>query len=408
MMTVGVDLGTTTVCAVTLRDGEYTGARTLPGAPMGVHHTQDPAVLLERARMLTEGADRVGVTGQMHGILYVDRNGNAVSPLYTWQNTFGNLPRGEETCAGYLSGLSGYPLASGYGIVTHVYLQEHGEIPENAVKLCTIGDYIAMKLTGRTSPLLHASNAASLGCFDLRTHRFDTDALARIGVDPAILPDVTPAVSLMGHVAVGDNQASFRGSVSAPDTALLNLGTGGQLSVLSAAYLTLPGLETRPYDGGRYLLVAASLCGGRAYAVLERFFRLTLAAFGVERADVYKDLERIVRMGIPERPLTADTALSGTRADPSRTGSVSGITEDNLTPGALIDAFLRGIAEELKPAFDTVSARLPVRGLCVSGNAVRRNAYLREVIARVYGLPVAMPRYAEEAAYGAALFADGV
>ena len=28
----------------------------------------------------------------MHGILYVDADGNAVSPLYTWQDARGSLP----------------------------------------------------------------------------------------------------------------------------------------------------------------------------------------------------------------------------------------------------------------------------------------------------------------------------
>src|SRR3972149_8196440 len=33
----------------------------------------------------------IGLTGQMHGILYVDNKGRAVSDLYTWQDSRGNL-----------------------------------------------------------------------------------------------------------------------------------------------------------------------------------------------------------------------------------------------------------------------------------------------------------------------------
>ena len=36
--------------------------------------------------------ERIGVTGQMHGILYLDGEGNAVSPLYTWQDARGDAP----------------------------------------------------------------------------------------------------------------------------------------------------------------------------------------------------------------------------------------------------------------------------------------------------------------------------
>ena len=38
----------------------------------------------------------IGLTGQMHGIVYLDKDGNPVSPLYTWQDGRGNLPDYEE------------------------------------------------------------------------------------------------------------------------------------------------------------------------------------------------------------------------------------------------------------------------------------------------------------------------
>ena len=34
----------------------------------------------------------IGLTGQMHGILYTDGRGNCASPLYTWQDERGNRP----------------------------------------------------------------------------------------------------------------------------------------------------------------------------------------------------------------------------------------------------------------------------------------------------------------------------
>ena len=38
----------------------------------------------------------IGLTGQMHGIVYLDREGRCISPLYTWQDGRGNLPDYEE------------------------------------------------------------------------------------------------------------------------------------------------------------------------------------------------------------------------------------------------------------------------------------------------------------------------
>ena len=70
----------------------------------------------------------------MHGIVYVDNDGKAVSPLYTWQDNRGNLILNNNiTYAEFLTDYSGYNLSTGYGLVTHFYI-----LPEGAVKLCTI------------------------------------------------------------------------------------------------------------------------------------------------------------------------------------------------------------------------------------------------------------------------------
>ena len=97
MKAVGIDIGTTTICGV-LMDGE-TGklldSRTLPNDTSiqadddrSWEHLQDPERILGKCREILKSyldiySDivSVGVTGQMHGILYVDRNGKAVSPL---------------------------------------------------------------------------------------------------------------------------------------------------------------------------------------------------------------------------------------------------------------------------------------------------------------------------------------
>ena len=61
----------------------------------------------------------IGVTGQMHGILYLDELGRAVSPLYTWQDQRGAERLTQQTYAERLSELTGYTLSTGYGVVTH-------------------------------------------------------------------------------------------------------------------------------------------------------------------------------------------------------------------------------------------------------------------------------------------------
>lgn len=308
MKTLGLDIGTTTISAVVLENGAELDSLTLPNggfltgcAPW--ERIQDPLAIRATVMQAVEALfacypdiRAIGVTGQMHGIVYLDASGAPVSPLYTWQDGRGEQPRGGQTYAGYLSGLTGYPLATGHGLVTHFYNQEHGLVPENAAVLCTIHDYAAMSLCGLCAPCTDAGDAASLGMFDLRAGAFDRKALELAGIDAALLPRVAAGPYLGSYhcradvfTAIGDNQASFLGATGGDTNAMLvNVGTGSQFSVYVSEYMQCPGLETRPFPGGGYLLVGASLCGGRAYALLERFFRETARMLGIERKSCYE------------------------------------------------------------------------------------------------------------------------
>ena len=76
------------------------GAFIDDGCPVG--KAQDPEKIWRIVKgcidvLLEEHGDPacIGITGKMHGMLYVDACGEAVSPLYTWQDGRGNLPLGD-------------------------------------------------------------------------------------------------------------------------------------------------------------------------------------------------------------------------------------------------------------------------------------------------------------------------
>lgn len=165
MKTLGIDIGTTTISAV-IRDSGSGVAEAmnvkndtfLPGKPW--ERIQDPKEIRQKVEhclreLLSRFPDvqAIGVTGQMHGIVYLGAQGRAVSPLYTWQDGRGDLPFDQHTTwAGHLSECTGYPLSTGYGLATHFYNERSHLIPREAVTFCTISDYIAMGLAGTASP----------------------------------------------------------------------------------------------------------------------------------------------------------------------------------------------------------------------------------------------------------------
>ena len=101
--------------------------------------------------------------------------------------------------------------------------------------------------------------------------------------------------------------------------------------------------------------------------------------------------------------LPVKTTFCGIRADPSVRGEITGIREDNLTPEALSAGVLYGIAEELQGMYQTMPGG-HIRGIIASGNGIRKNAVLQEIVADVFGMPVQISTYIEEAACGAAIF----
>ena len=160
MCFIGIDIGTSSISSVAY-DLKKNKIESLTNDSVIVSEvlwekTQSPDRIIEIVEEIMEDFSSrypdikgIGVTGQMHGILYLNEQGEAVSPLYTWQDGRGNqLYREDKTYAAYLSEETGYALATGFGLVTHFYNQVNGLVPGNAKQICTIMDYVVMKLSG--------------------------------------------------------------------------------------------------------------------------------------------------------------------------------------------------------------------------------------------------------------------
>lgn len=424
MNVIGLDIGTTTICgiAVDAESGKLLKSVTLDndsfidGKPF--EKIQSPEAIIAKvtalaAQLFNEFSPvcAVGITGQMHGIVYIDAQGKAVSPLYTWQDESGNQPYENGTYASVLSDITGYNAASGFGGTTYFYHSKNSLVPESAVKICTIHDYAAMVLTGRKTPLTHSSDAASFSLFDIANGCFDKAAIEKAGMDFGFFPDVTCDFDSLGEyngvpvcVAIGDNQASFIGSVrDMQGCALVNMGTGGQISVLTNLTKAPDNMEIRPLCSGKNILVGCSLCGGRAFAVLADFFKSCLAMAGCEcDGSIYKYMDAALEPA-GDDSLTVSTKLSGTRSDPTVRGSITNLGIDNFTPVALMNGFLGGMVSEIIEMIEPTGFK--ATSLVGSGNGLRKNLPLQKRFSAALGAEMQIPLHREEAAYGAVLTA---
>ncbi|MBE6705123.1 MAG: hypothetical protein E7583_07670 [Ruminococcaceae bacterium] len=404
MKAIGIDIGTTSICGVIIDTASGKVERSITRNSEAFISECQPFEKIQSvekimntadtilAELMSEDVSVIGVTGQMHGIVYIDKDGNACSHLYTWQDGRGDLPYKGTTYAKYIGG------STGFGCVTDFYNCENGVRPENAVAFCTIHDYFVMRLCGRKTPLIHTSDAASFGCFDIVNMRFTN------GLDLDVTADFAIAGEYRGipvSVAIGDNQASVFSCIKEGDL-LLNFGTGSQISAICDKVIIGENIETRPYFGGKYLCVGAALCGGRAYSLLKEFYREILEYVGdFDEKQVYAIMDKMLEKH-SSSSMTADTRFAGTRADSSITGKIIGITTENFHPSDLTYAVLCGMTDELYGMFE--GKDIKYTSLVGSGNGIRKNPALVKIVQERFGMKMKIPSHLEEAAVGAAMF----
>ena len=132
MKAIGIDVGTTTVCGIVMdaENGKIVDVQTLSNDSVikgeSFEWLQDPNRIWELVHQMYQDflgkhSDicSIGLTGQMHGIVYIDAEGHSVGPLYTWQDERGNLEMedgktyAEYHCTRRCSGHVHYPRLRG-------------------------------------------------------------------------------------------------------------------------------------------------------------------------------------------------------------------------------------------------------------------------------------------------------
>jgi len=430
MKSIGLDIGTTTVCGIVIdtMEGNVICSQTLDNDSVvkegeSYERLQDVNRILEICNQMVDGfiseyddITNIGVTGQMHGILYLDSDGKPVSSLYSWQDKRGDLIYKDQlTYSEYMTRITGYQMATGYGLTTHFYQLLNDKIQKEAVCLCTVPDFIAMRLAEKKRPVIHKSMAASLGLFSMENGSLDELALEKLKMETKYLPEVAEVEAayepnsrrVTVSMALGDNQASFLGSVSSDSNILVNIGTGSQISIFAETYHKDVEIEYRPYIKDTYLMVGAPLCGGASYELLKSFYEKVLELF---RCEIPKNMYEIMNRAAysvynTENSIVVDTRFNGTRSNPKRRGSIEQVNADNFTPEALTFAMLRGMCNELYEIYRNIpKSDQGAQVLIGSGNGIRKNPVLQKIIEDVFGKNLCIPIFGEEAACGAALY----
>ena len=428
--------------AMCAESGEPITARTaVSGANVGglpdAHDEQDPLVIRNRVVSLLDSlfADKqvsadsvraISVTGQMHGILLVDSQLEPCSNLVTWRDRR-VLSAPDAVGNARFPGNCGCDLHPGYGLLTLSLLAAGDGISADMIasgeaRVCGIADFVAAELCNELAT--DHSTAASWGGYDIVSWRWNDAVLERLAVPLSALPPVVDSCSPIAGLAanysdrwgtggdavvcsgIGDHQAAVLACAPLDHgSCIINLGTGGQVSIVRKAYERKPGLETRPLFGPYYVMAGASLCGGWSYAYVAE---LLGHAMGVASdAAIEEVMDRLNGLGsdspIDADGLIVDSRFLGSRVSRGATGAITGIDAKNLTPGNLARATANGIVDELYDYYQMTGLR--ATSLHASGNAVRRNPLIRDAIEDRWQMAPVISGHVEEAARGCAMLA---
>lgn len=455
-ISLGLDLGTTTITAlaVDVSDGRIAARSTVPN-DAEITTADDKArgrsewdaariaaIALRALRSLAESlgpriADvaGLGLTGQQHGVVLLDEQGNARGPFINWQDRRleeidersgkTRLDQIRSLAPAEVRGRTGCAISPGYLAGTLYWLSERRLLPTD-LRACFLVDFVSAHLTG-TVPVTDATSAASSGAFDVRSGCWDSEVIESLGLPSRLFPAVGTAGQVQGGlqppiaaetglpgglpvcIGMGDNQASFYGSVAdLADTVLVNVGTGGQVTCWCERFVAASNLETRPFPGG-YLLVKAGLCGGRTYALLERFYREICGAFGhLPEAPLFEVMNRLAAAAPPGADgMKCQPLFTGTRENPDLRGAFTGISAANFSPAQFTRSLLEGMANIFHASYHEITALSggPRSRLIGAGNGLRQNRLLVQIVSDAFGMPMSLPAHCEEAAFGAALVA---
>ena len=444
MRLLGIDIGTGGTRAVLLDgDGRVVSSATAAHPPFASPHAgwaeQDPddwwraacsAVpeCLARGETAPREISGIGLTGQMHGLVLLDRGGRVLRPSILWcdQRTEVECREITETVgAARLIELTANPALTNFTLPKIWWVQKHEpDVWARVAAILLPKDYIRLKMSG--SRATDVADASGTLLFDVANRQWSPPMMELSRLDAELLPKVFESCEVTGHVSeegaratglcagtpvvagAGDQAAGAvsmgivrAGAVSA------TIGTSGVVFAATAAPVRDPAGRVHTFCHAvpqRWHVMGVTQAAG--YSL--RWFRDQFGAVGDPAQDAYAQL----MTEASTVPAGADGLmwapyLMGERTphlDPNARGALVGISATH-TRAHVVRAILEGVAFSLRDTL-TIFAELkiPVESIRLGGGGAR-GAVWRQIQADVYGTSVGALEVEEGPAYGAALLA---
>ena len=438
--TIGLDIGTSGAKGILLGDDGAVLARAEAGYPLLTPRSgwteQDPdawwqasvAILCElAARASGCHVAGIGLSGQMHGSVFLDRGGEPIRPALLWNDARTHAECEEiERRLGRerVIAITGNRASTGFQAPKLLWLRRHEpEAAAGLAKLLLPKDFIRWRLTGD-----HATDAADASgtlFLDLARRDYSDEMLHALEVRPDLLPPVFESPEVTGRLSVAAAAATGLPAgtpvvAGGGDNACAAIGSGlideghGVCSIGTSGTLFVHGMTPRiDPDGalnafcdavpGGYHLMGVILSAGGAL----NWYRSKVADTGASD-DFGQLLDAAAEIAPGADGVLFLPYLAGERSphmDPHARAAWSGLSLAH-DRRHMIRALIEGVGFAFADCLDRMRALGVDPALVTLTGGGARSDLWRRILAAQLNVPLAVGRSTDGPALGAAILAQ--
>jgi xylulokinase len=438
-MFLGIDVGTGGTRAVLVdRAGRVLLSHACEHAPIASAHIgwaeQDPedwwraartaiTAVMHDAATHSYTVESIGLTGQMHGCVMLDTEGQVLRPALIWcdQRTQPQCDwLTEQIGAARLISLVANPALPNFTLTKLLWVREHQpEIFARIAHVLCPKDYVRLRLTGEYA--IDMQEASGTLLLDVAHRRWSEEVAAAAGIPMSWLPALYEGPEICGRITAeaaaltglpantpvvagaGDQGAGAIGmGILEPGSVSATIGTSGVVFAATATPTIDPLGRLHTFcHAAPGIWHVMGVTNGAGLSL--RYFRDTFAPHLTY--DQLTDLAAAIPAA--SAGLLWTPYLFGERTphlDPNARASFTGITASH-TLGHFVRAVLEGVAFSLKDTFTLFSElNIPVTKIRLGGGGARSPLW-RQIQADVYNNTVELLEAEEGGAFGAALLA---
>lgn len=434
---MGIDVGTSSLKVLVVTDtGEIKALASRSyqfDAPQPGFSQQDPDVwwlacqqgireALQKGGLAKEDITAVSFSGQMHGVVMLDRAQHSVRPAILHNDARSSeqvrMLR-QRVAEKQLQSVMMNPVYTGFMLASLFWLKENE--PENFARIdqvCLPKDYLKLQLTGTVST--DYSDASATLAFDVKKNEWSRELLALAGLPREWFPACYQTCDAVGTVTAqaaaqtglapgtivvaGGADAVMQGignGATSTSVVTSNIGSSGQICFQSDVPVENPALTTNTFCGyqtGRWITMGAIMHAGLALKWFNNLF---------DGFDYNKLNEEAAASDPGSGGLVFLPYLNGERTphmDPDLSGMFLGC-KTGTSRGAMARAVMEGVAFALNEGIEVCEGLgLTARTVVASGGGAQSPLW-RQIQADVFAKPVRVAKISEQAALGAAIAA---